>query len=388
MFDIELQTAHSGYDRKTCFVHARGAAIPGDPPAVVVTMHPLRLTGTDVFYEIYDMRTDDGGKTWTEPTSRKDTLGRRAVEGGVEEAISGLYPKWHAKSGVILATGSKSRYKDDVNQYQTVQTHPVPRSTAYTVYNADQRTWSPWEELATRDPDKFFRACAGSCQWVELSNGDILLPTNFGLRGTGEGEVYPQYVSTVVRCTFDGEALRFIEYGTELTVTQGRGLVEPSLARAGGRYYLTLRNNDTGYVTSGDDGLHFDEPRPWTFDDGSNLGNYNTQQHWVTHGGELYLAYTRRGANNDHVFRHRAPLFIGQVDTDRLCIIRETERILVPERGARLGNFGVTEVSENEVWVVVSEWMQTNPPDPFDCRVCEKHGSDNSIFVAKVRFNG
>lgn len=76
----------------------------------------------------------------------------------------------------------------------------------------------------------------------------------------------------------------------------------------------------------------------WTFDDGSELGNYNTQQHWVTHGDSLFLVYTRKGANNDHVFRHRAPLFIAKVDPEKLTVLRATEQILVPERGARLAN--------------------------------------------------
>ena len=29
-FDIELQTIRSGYDRKTCWTHARAGIIPGD----------------------------------------------------------------------------------------------------------------------------------------------------------------------------------------------------------------------------------------------------------------------------------------------------------------------------------------------------------------------
>ena len=101
MFRIDLRTARSGYDRITCLVHTRAGAIPGNPPVVVMTMHPLRLAGCDVFHEIYDMRTDDGGMTWTGPTSRKDTLGRRKVEGGVEEGVCDFVPQWHAKSGVI-----------------------------------------------------------------------------------------------------------------------------------------------------------------------------------------------------------------------------------------------------------------------------------------------
>lgn len=84
------------------------------------------------------------------------------------------------------------------------------------------------------------------------------------------------------------------------------------------------------------------------------------------------------GLNNDHVFRHRAPLVMARVDTDELCIIRETQQIVVPEQGARLGNFGVCNISENETWVVVSEWMQSNP------KVCEKYGSDNSVFAARI----
>ena len=47
-FTIELQTARSGYDRKTCWVHARAGIIPheiggGDPFRVVMTMHALRF---------------------------------------------------------------------------------------------------------------------------------------------------------------------------------------------------------------------------------------------------------------------------------------------------------------------------------------------------------
>ena len=158
-----------------------------------------------------------------------------------------------------------------------------------------------------------------------------------------------------------------------LQQTQGE---EAALTFFKGQYFLTLRNDKQGYVTKGSDGLHFDEIKPWTFDDGTDLGNYNTQQHWVTHSDGLFLVYTRRGANNDHIFRHRAPLFMAQVDPEKLCVIRETERILVPERGTRLGNFGITDISPNETWVTTSEWMQP--------KGVEKYGSDGSIFVARI----
>jgi hypothetical protein len=156
-------------------------------------------------------------------------------------------------------------------------------------------------------------------------------------------------------------------------------LHEPSLTKFNGTYFLTIRNDERGFVTRSPDGLHFDPIKVWQFDDGTELGNYNTQQHWVTHSEGLFLVYTRRGANNDHVFRHRAPLFMAEVDPERLCVIRSTEQILVPERGARLGNFGVTEVSSDETWVTVSEWMQ---PEGVD-----QYGSDGSVYVARIHWD-
>jgi hypothetical protein len=379
---IDTQAIRSGYDRKTCWVHARPGVIPGETPIGIITMHALRLTGDDVFYPICDMRSDDGGKTWTQPTSHGEAFARRPAENGMEDGISDVSLMWHEKSGTLLGTGHTVRYIND-----NLAPLPRMRKTTYTTYDPDGRAWSKWRMLEVPDEPKFFCEGAGSTQRLDLPNGDILLPTYYAVPGSTSGVFEFQGVSMVMRCTFDGETMRYVEHGTELTIATGRGMCEPSIAYAAGRYFLTIRNNDHGYVAVSKDGLQYGEPKRWTFDDGKDLGNYNTQQHWVSQGDELYLIYTRRGANNDHVVRHRAPLFIAQVDTDRVCVMRETEQILVPERGARLGNFGVARYSDSEVWVVVSEWMQTKEPDPFDCTVCEKYGSDNSIFLARLRWD-
>ncbi|MDY0033123.1 MAG: lysophospholipase, partial [FCB group bacterium] len=171
--------------------------------------------------------------------------------------------------------------------------------------------------------------------------------------------------------------LTSLEHGDELAQDVPRGCDEPSLVLFQGRYYLTIRNDEKGYVTAGDDGLHFAPLTPWTFDDGAELGSYNTQQHWLAHGDGLFLVYTRRGANNDHIFRHRAPLFIAQVDPGRLCVIRATERVLVPERGATLGNFGAGPITPGESWVTVGEGM-------FFPEVYTKGGATGAVFVARI----
>ncbi len=366
-YEIQVETIHTGFDKKTCWVQARAGTIPGETPTVVLTTQKLLLSGSDIFYALNEFRTDDLGKTWTGPTEHKN-LGRIPYGDGGTSVVCDFTPKWHANTGKLLGTGHTAMY--DKNN-KLIHTNRA-RTTAYAVYNPDARTWSTWRNMEMPDEPYFFNVGAGCTQRVDLPNGDILLPVYCKPKDA------KQYSAMVLRCRFDGETLTYVEHGTMHTIPVERGFPEPSLARYKGRYYLTLRNDIAGYVTSGDDGLHFDEAKKWTFDDGEELGSYNTQQHWVTHPDGLFLVYTRKGANNDHVFRHRAPLFIAQVDPEKLQVIRATERILVAERGARLGNFAVTKVSDKETWVTVTEWMQ-----PVGC---EKYGSDNAIYAAKIRW--
>ena len=370
-YRIQLDVISRGYDGKTCWVHPRAGTIPGKDPIVVLTMQKLLLTGSDVFFALNEMRTDDLGKTWTGPIEHGRTLGRREEPDGVVVATCDFTPKWHARTGKLLGTGQTVRYKND----RVIENRD--RETSYSVYDPQTRQWTPWETLAMPDPVKFQSSGAGSVQRLDLANGDILLPIYF------KSKEQKTYRTTVLRCSFDGVKLTYREHGSELTIDNGRGLYEPSLTRFQDRYYLTLRNDSAGYVAVSDDGLRFEPPQKWLWDDGTDLGNYNTQQHWVTHSKGLFLVYTRKGADNDHVFRHRAPLFIAQVDPQKLRVIRSTERILVPEYGARLGNFAVTNVNERETWVTVAEWMQTWGPDiviPPD----NKYGADNRVFVARI----
>jgi hypothetical protein len=277
--------------------------------------------------------------------------------------------QWHAATGTLLGTGHTAQYRGER------LAEDRERGTVYAVYDPEKGAFRPWKVLEIsgnmREPASPYYNCgAGSTQRHDLPDGDILLPVYHKAKDA------PHYSTSVLRCTFDGLTLRVADFGAPVSVPIKRGLYEPSVTCFHGRYYLTLRNDDHGYVAVSENGLHYGEPRVWCFDDGEPLGNYNTQQHWVTRPDGLFLVYTRRGADNDHVFRHRAPLFMGQVDPERLCVVRSTERVLVPERGARLGNFGVTEVSQGETWVTVSEWMQPAG--------CADHGSDNSVYAARI----
>ena len=363
-YRVQLDVVTEGYDGKTCWFHPRAGAIPGRTPTVVLTMQKLNLKRSDVFYPIASLLTKDLGRTWTPIVEHTVALGRRPLEGGFEEAICDFTPKWHAASGQLLATGHTVVYADD----RLVQTRR--RYTVWSVFDPKAQTWSPWAKFALPDEPRFANGGAGSTQRVDLENGDLLLPM---YAKTLEAKAY---FSTVVRCRFAGGTLRYLEHGSEHTIAVDRGFVEPSLTRFDGRYFLTLRNDRAAYVAASRDGLHFDEPRRWTFDDGGELGSYNTQAHWVTRHDGLFLSYTRRGADNENVIRHRAPLFLAQVDPEKLVVLRATERVLVPNQGAQLGNFAVVDVNENETWVTTSEGMAPGNP--------AQYGSNGRVYAARL----
>jgi hypothetical protein len=365
-YEIQLDVIAEGYDGQTCWFHPRAGAIPGAKPEVVLTMQKLNLKRSDVFYPIASTSSADLGQSWTRLIEHTETLGRRSLGGNREEGVCDFTPKWHARSGELLATGHTVVYADDKLVAER------PRDTVWSRYEPKSRTWTPWARLALPDEPRFGSEGAGSTQRVDLENGDILLPT-YAKEISAKA-----YFSTVVRCRFDGRELKYVEHGNELTVPIDRGLVEPSLARYRGKFFLTLRNDRAAYVTTSADGLRFDEPRTWKFDDGTELGSYNTQAHWVTHADGLFLTYTRRGADNDNVVRHRAPLFIAQIDPDQLVVIRATERVLVPNKGAQLGNFAVVDVSERETWVTTSEGMSPGNP--------AQYGSNGRVYAARIRW--
>ena len=95
-------------------------------------------------------------------------------------------------------------------------------------------------------------------------------------------------------------------------------------------------------------------------------GSFGTQQHWLTHGEELFLVYTRKAMENQNVIRWRAPLWMARVNLEQHRLIRSSEQVVFPMIGdgvsqpdevALMGNFHINPVSKNESWVTVGEWL-------------------------------
>ena len=368
-FSVHPEVAMQELSPDHCWFHARAAAIPGmgkdGMPRVVMTLQK-HLRVSDYYSGEWVMQTDDLGKTWTGPTEIPNLAWVRE-EGGIVIAVADVTPGWHAKSGKLLAIGCSVRYSPKGHQLRDVRRSS---QTAYAVHDPQAGTWTKWKVVEMPDDDKFNVARCACAQWMVLPNGNLLLPIYFS-KGSGPASV------AVCECAFDGETIKYLRHGNEMSLDVERGLCEPSIVQFNDTYYLTLRNDVKGYVTTSKDGLHFGPVRPWTFDDGKELGSYNTQQHWLAHGDGLFLVYTRRGANNDHMFRHRAPLFMAQVDPERLCVLRDTEKVVVPERGVTLGNFGCNPVTPEESWVTVGEYVaDTSKKHP--------RGGDGSVWTSKI----
>lgn len=364
-YHVQLDTVMEHDDGTFLWYHPRAAACSKNQVVMTLQKH-LRVS--DYYSGLYVMESNDLGKTWSQP-ELKPTLDWRK-SGNVTVAVADVTPGWHAKTRKLIAVGAQVRYSPKGKQ---LEDEPRSNQTAYAVFDPASKAWSEWKLLPVPHESRFNFARSACSQWLTQKDGTVLLPLYFG------NNAKEPYSATVAAYAFDGQALKYLKHGNELTLPEVRGLCEPSIVAFQGKYYLTLRNDLKGYVCVSDDGLNYTPIQPWIFDDGTELGSYNTQQHWLSHSDGLFLVYTRRGANNDHIIRHRAPLFMAEVDPKTLRVKRSTEQVLIPERGGEMGNFGASAISSHESWVTVSEGIWND-----DAR---KRGAKGATFIARIQWS-
>lgn len=354
---IEKRTLWRNRDGKgTTWFHPRACLVPGADGKPFVLMTIQSIGGSDYFGPVMWTRSDDLGATWSE-FAPIPALGRVPESGhpGLEAGVCDVVPQFHAKSGTTLAMGHVVFYRGP----RFSRGDQLPRYPLYSVRKADG-SWSERKKLVWDDP-RGAHIYSNNCgQRVTLPDGDIVMSFTFGATETNR-----QVAG--VRCGFDGETLSVKQVGPAILNPKGRGLLEPSVTRFGGRFFLTIRAEDgRGYVCASDDGLAYSEKQAWAWDDGTPLEMSTTQQHWLTHSEALYLVYTRKDASNANVLRWRSPLWMARVDPGTLRLIRDTERVALPLVGdgvkapddvAIMGNFHATNVTPDESWVTVGEWM-------------------------------
>jgi hypothetical protein len=342
----ELLPAPAG---KNKWFQPRPLALPPYDRAPHVVMTIQQALGSDFYTALSALETRDGGRTWSPPTEWAGS-GWRPGPAGLIIGVCDITLGWHAPTRKVIGIGHTATYT--ARGFAGIEHR---RDTVWITYDPATGRWTPWEILAfpeSADRRTFLNGVHG--QWLVEPDGSLLVPFYFLPPGKADKAWRFSFRGAVARLRFDGRTLAYVAEGRELTLDVPRGVYEKSLTWHGGRYFMTIRNDQRGYVTVSDNGLDFAPIRPWTFDDGSDLGSHNTHQKWVAHSDGLFLVYTRRGANNDHIPRNRAPLFMARVDPDKLHVIRASERVVVPEGGQDLGNFDATAVSADETWITTA----------------------------------
>jgi len=368
---ITPETIFRNRDGKaTTWFHPRVGMLPDG--TALMTMQYIR--GSDYFGPVHYTTSKDLGKTWTEPEPI-DALGRVPEPGhdGLEAGVCDVVPQHHPATDTTLAMGHVVFYRGP----RFSKKEQLPRYPVYAVREADG-SWGERKILAWDDPrggSIYSNGCGQ--RLVDPSSGDIIMSMTFGV------DPAPRAVAGV-RCSFDGKDLKIREVGPAIENQKGRGLLEPSVTHFADRYWMTMRAEDNrGYVATSTDGLHYDQKRAWSWDDGTPLNLSTTQQHWLTHSDGLYLVYTREDEANQNVIRWRAPLYLARVDPDKGHLIRDTEQVVIPMHGdgindpdkvPLMGNFHVTNINADESWVTVGEWLP-------------RGGAKGDTFLSRIKWS-
>lgn len=347
--------------------------MPGADGKATFLMNMQAIGGSDYFGPVHWLESQDLGQTWSVPQPIA-ALGRDDVSEhpGLKAAVCDVTPQYHPQTESVLSLGHVVFYRgprfakgDQLSRYPVY----VTRDKAGTW---SERKILKWDDA--RGSEIYTNNCG---QRLVMPNGDIMMSFTFG---AGK---QPRQVAGV-RCSFDGSELKISEVGPPLENKVGRGLLEPSITRFHEQFFMTIRAEDgLGYVAVSPDGLNYKRKTAWAYEDGTPISMSTTQQHWLTHSNGLFLVYTRKDDSNKNVIRWRAPLWVAQVDPEKLCLIRETERVVLPLVGdgvnnpnkvALMGNFDVTNLSPNESCVTVGEWL------PRD-------GAKGNLLLGRIKWN-
>ena len=149
----------------------------GELPRVVMTMNTLDLDGSDVFKGVFDLHTDDLGKSWTEAQQRSTMAPRMEMIGGVERpvAASDFWPcvaRCLADAARHGAFGGLHARMESGGQAPSAYRVCDVRSCGPTT----GRIGASWRCRTSRD---FANAGAGCTQRVDQADGTILLPFYF-----------------------------------------------------------------------------------------------------------------------------------------------------------------------------------------------------------------
>jgi hypothetical protein len=320
------------------------------------------INGSDYFGPVHVTYSEDNGKVWEKP-QKLLPLNKRSFQEGIIETVCDVVPDYHPQHNKLLAIGHNAYYSntafiDTFGFFKPDEKAPsLQRFSVYSVKDS-YGNWSERKRISFGEFKDFPCFVCGCSQKVILTNGQMIIPSVIG------GGSRRDFKVVCLLCDFDGIELKPVKRGNILELPVDRGLLEPSIIQYNDSFFLTLRAEDGhGYLSTSDDGLHWEPIRAWSWENGSKLIMSTTQQHWLKLGGKLYLVYTRKNGENRKVMRWRAPLLIAEFDTENLCLKKDTEQVVFPMKHhpenpdsvGLMGNFHPLSLSENEAIITVGE---------------------------------
>ena len=254
------------YDGKRCWCHPRAGIVPLAVaiglPRVVMTMNTLDVDGSDVFKGMHGLRTDDLGRTWTDP--REIDKSGSALRDNRRRKTSRRRQRLLARVACCVehaaGDGTHGRLHDRLEGAPR-----RPRHTAYAATMPNEASGRPGR--SSKCPTR-----SGSTTPEPVARSGSTKPmARF---------CWPIYLSppgTNSRVTVVRVLVRWKEHWLHSRAWQRAGHrrqdARPSRTVADALRGRVLPHccatTTAGYVTASRDGLHFDPLITWTFDDGT-----------------------------------------------------------------------------------------------------------------------
>ena len=324
------------------------------------------IGGGDYYGPVEYCFSDDKGQTWSKP-EKVPTLDWMVEprHAGAFQGVCDTVVSYDPATGCMLFIGHNVFYKNDrfMDTLGSWDKEDYAPELLRRGCGAALRPDGTWTERQLFEPAEFagnFTFMCGCAQRILEEDGSWLIPFNTRTMDN------PCCYVTVFRVRFDGEKFEFGERGNILRHEVNRGLLEPSLMKFKGTYYMTLRAEDgCAYWTRSADGLNYDPIQPWKFDDNTLLETSTTQQHFLCSDEKLYLSYVRKNEVNQDICRFRAPLYIAEVNPETMELIKATEEIVFPIDGDLSnpdevffsGNFMPMRINDHE-WLITDGQSQ------------------------------
>jgi len=341
------------------YAHACYTSTGGTSLLEVVRHEAMRVAddGAKHYYarRIYRRRSEDNGKTWREEADRQTMSG--VEPGSVHRDPARLI--LDERNDILIALFCTFEMDPAEPMFAVGNRMQRTRRVFYELSRDGGRTWSPpLQVIDARGgcdetnwaPGISFGTTGGvaSGQPVFLPDGSLVLafvithpeaPRRPG--APGDLQYYLTTIYAQAELSGDGSALQW-RFGDEISVEYPKaiaGCCEPALIHlGGGRLFNTMRCQgdeaagiySTRHTTvSEDGGMTWSEPAPLVYEDGETVWTPASVHQFFPSSvtGKTYLlANILPGPV--HAQTPRYPLTIAEFDTGRLCVLRDTVRVI------------------------------------------------------------